>query len=122
MRGVNVALPAGGTISGRVTSPGGPGLSTVCVESYPVRGDGQEGFATTGSSGRYRCPASRPGRYRVFFDTTADCDTSQDGLVPQWYPDAASRASGHGRDRPGRGHHAGHQRDAPAPTAASRAP
>lgn len=92
VRGVNAALPAGGTISGRVTSPGRPALSTVCVESYPVRGDGPEGFTTTGSSGRYTLPGLQAGRYRVFFDTTADCDSSQDGLVPRWYPDAASRA------------------------------
>lgn len=93
VRGVNVALSAGGTISGRVTSPGGRGLSSVCVESYPVRGSAQEGEVLTGTDGRYQLPDLQPGRYRVFFDTTADCDFSQDGLVPQWYRDAASRAS-----------------------------
>ena len=92
VRGVNAALPAGGTISGRITSPGGAGLSSVCVESDPVRGGGLAGFTTTGSDGRYALPGLEPGPYRVFFDTTADCDSSQDGLVPQWYPDAASRA------------------------------
>lgn len=90
--GVNAALPAGGMISGRVTSPGGPGLSSVCVEGYPVRAGGQEGYTYTGTDGRYTLPNLQSGQYRVFFDTTADCDFSQDGLVPRWYRDAASRA------------------------------
>jgi hypothetical protein len=50
------------------------------------------GSVFTGTDGRYRLTNLQPGRYRVFFDTTADCDFSQDGLVPQWYRDTASRA------------------------------
>lgn len=92
VRGVNAALPAGGTISGRVTSPSGRTLASVCVAAYPVRGGAQENVDFTGTDGRYTVPNLEAGQYRVFFDTTADCDYSPAGLVPRWYKNAGSRA------------------------------
>ncbi len=95
--GVNIARPPGGSISGQVLS-GSPATppGDVCVDAVPAASSGVAATAsveTTGSDGRYQLRNLPAGRYQVFFNTTGGCDNSQDGLVPQWYDSASSRAA-----------------------------
>jgi Carboxypeptidase regulatory-like domain len=92
--GINAALPAGGSISGSVLA-GSPaaGQGNVCVEADPVSADGLESLMTTSQDGHYALTNLRPGKYRVLFATRTDCDESPNGLVPQWYRAARSRAT-----------------------------
>lgn len=92
--GVSAALPAGGSISGRVLA-GTPavGQSGVCVEADPVKAGVLSRLVLTGPGGRYQVPNLQPGRYKVHFLTRDSCDTSQDGLVPQWYKGAGTAAT-----------------------------
>ncbi|HEY1616780.1 MAG TPA: carboxypeptidase-like regulatory domain-containing protein [Streptosporangiaceae bacterium] len=93
--GVNVALPAGGSIAGHAL--GGPQGSTregyVCVEADPVSPGGLENTAYTGDTGHYLLMGLLPGKYRVYFDTTGGCDNSLYGLRPQWFQNATTRAA-----------------------------
>jgi protocatechuate 3,4-dioxygenase beta subunit len=93
--GVNVALPAGGSIAGHAL--GGPQGSTresdVCVEAYPVSPGGLVNTAYTGDTGHYLLMSLLPGKYRVYFDTAGGCDNSLYGLRPQWFQDATTRAT-----------------------------
>lgn len=88
------AVPDGGSISG-VVQAGSPatGQGNVCVEAVPLSATGEGGFASTDGSGRYAMTNLAAGRYQVYFDTVTDCDYSPNGLVPQWYHDAASQAA-----------------------------
>jgi protocatechuate 3,4-dioxygenase beta subunit len=93
--GVNVKLRVAGSISGHVL--GGPrgsaGQGQVCVEADPVSPAGLQGSATTDYTGYYLIRSLLPGKYRVYFDTTGECDNSLDGLRPQWYEAAETRAA-----------------------------
>jgi hypothetical protein len=92
--GVSAALTAGGSVSGRVLA-GAPaiGQSDVCVEADPVKAGGLSNFVLTRSGGRYQVRNLQPGRYKVHFLTRGNCDTSQDGLVPQWYKGSATKGT-----------------------------
>jgi Carboxypeptidase regulatory-like domain len=92
--GINAALPVGGSISGTVLA-GSPatGQDNVCVNADPVSAGGLGNFTSTRQDGRYALTNMRPGKYRVFFATRINCDDSPNGLVPQWYRAARSRAT-----------------------------
>jgi hypothetical protein len=95
LTGINATMQPGATISGRVTSGSGTGLSGVCVfvttpglvENPQVIAIGPEpfvpavDFATTGSGGRYQVSNLQPGQYELAF---AGCE-AKGNLVTQWY-------------------------------------
>jgi hypothetical protein len=108
VRAPEAAIPAGGSISGVVRAGSPPaGQGNVCVEAAPLSASAISGFASTADSGRYVLTNLAAGRYRVYFDTVTDCDASLNGLVPQWYDNAASQAAARivtvraGQRRPG---------------------
>ena len=65
--GINGVLTIGGTISGRVTGPGGKPAGGVCVSAFDPAAASFEGFTSTSKSGRYVVTGLSTGRYEVTF-------------------------------------------------------
>ncbi len=84
--GINIVLPPGGTIAGRITVRGtGKPAVDVCVavsNGNPLTGPS---VAVTGSGGRYRVTGLGVGSYRVTVDTS-DCEETAENLAPATRP------------------------------------
>jgi protocatechuate 3,4-dioxygenase beta subunit len=93
--GVDIRLPLGGSVSGRVTSKsGGKPLGGVCVILAPVKAIGGFSFASTDAHGRYEATQLQAGSYRVYI-ADPSCNEFPDAVppfAPQWY---------NGQPRPG---------------------
>ena len=86
--GVNIRLPLGGSVSGRVTSKaGGRPLGGVCVQLLPVKANGGSSFATTDRQGRYVATQLHAGNYRAYIGDPT-CEEFTDAVppfAPQWF-------------------------------------
>jgi len=91
--GINVRIPASGSISGRVLagSPAG-GRGNVCVIAVPVKPGGSFGLTTTNPDGTYKITELATGKYQVYF---ADpyCFFPDDDLAPLWFNDQPTQAT-----------------------------
>ncbi|MCL5445014.1 MAG: carboxypeptidase regulatory-like domain-containing protein, partial [Actinobacteria bacterium] len=88
---INVALAAGGSITGTVTNSSGTGLSGICVDVSSSSGYAGPAFTpTTGTSGAYSVTGLATGTYTVEFST--GCGNTGNYL-DQWYKGASSQAS-----------------------------
>ena len=67
--GVSQRLPTGGSISGRVTGPGGVPLAGICVEFDGPKYPGYLDYVTTRADGRYRVNALLTHDYTVTFNS-----------------------------------------------------
>lgn len=87
--GVNLRMPAGGSISGTIVSRSGAGpISGVCVQALPVRPNDSPGsFGVTGGRGHYFAADLAPGKYHVYFSDGACGAFSETNVpfAPQWY-------------------------------------
>lgn len=95
--GVNIELPVGGSVSGRITSQAGgtPLGGGVCVLLLPVKANRGFGFAFTDSHGRYVAPQLEAGNYRAYI-ADPNCNEFSDAVppfAPQWYNDQPSQAT-----------------------------
>lgn len=77
--GVDVVLPHGGRVSGRVTGPDGQPLEGACAAALAV-GSGSAASALTGSDGRYTIRGVEKGAYYVH---VTRCRAGN--WAPQWY-------------------------------------
>lgn len=94
--GVNIKMPVGGSVSGRITSQaGGTPLGGVCVLLLPVKANGGFGFAITDDHGRYVNRQLDAGKYRAYI-ADPSCNEFSDAVppfAPQWYNDQPSQAT-----------------------------
>jgi len=96
--GVNVKMPAGGSISGTVVSRAGSvPLSGTCVLAEPVHPStsGLFDLGVTDGHGRYTITQLSAGKYHVYFSDPAcgDPDNANVPFAPQWYRDEPSEAA-----------------------------
>jgi hypothetical protein len=90
--GVNGAVPNGGSVSGTVQAGSPPATQAgVCVEAIPKATGNLQVATTTTHTGHYVLSNLHAGNYFIHFDTAAACDTSQDGLISQWYDGVATQ-------------------------------
>jgi hypothetical protein len=93
LTGIDVRLPAGGSLSGRVLT-GSPAAARgdVCVIAVPVKTGGSFGVTTTNPDGTYQITELAPGKYQVYF---ADpyCYLPDDDLAPVWFKDQPTPAT-----------------------------
>lgn len=87
--GVNIRLPLGGSVSGRITSQAGgkPLGGGVCVLLLPVKASGAPGLAVTDGHGRYVATQLEAGAYRAYI-ADPNCNELSDEVppfAPQWY-------------------------------------
>jgi hypothetical protein len=90
LTGVNVTLPAAGTLAGTVLGAGAVAEPGICVEATPATGSGMAGLAVTGPAGLYQMTGLAPGTYDVKF--TARCVLGTGAFVSQWYNGQPSQA------------------------------
>jgi protocatechuate 3,4-dioxygenase beta subunit len=96
--GVNIKLPLGGSVSGRVSSQvGGRPLGNVCVLLLPVRASGvfDFGFGFTDGHGRYVASQLKVGRYRAYIGDPScdDFPELEPPVAPQWYNGQPAQAT-----------------------------
>ena len=97
--GVNIALKAGGTISGRVLASAGsktPQAST-CVLAVPIDPHGSRQTIMTKNDGSYLLPDLAPGKYQVYFGDPYcvnfnDFSQHEATTAPQWFQGQAAQA------------------------------
>ena len=91
--GINIKLKAGGSVSGLVTSAVSKSpQGGVCVLLLPVNPSNGDGFAVTGSNGRYTAPDLAPGKYHADFGDPF-CPFTAQALAPQWYNDQPTEST-----------------------------
>jgi hypothetical protein len=88
---VNASLHQGGSISGRVTGPGGKDVAGACVELFQLPG-GLMDEAETGAYGAYTLSGLAAGRYKVELGDP-NCSDGGAGLAGQWYDGAGGSGS-----------------------------
>ncbi len=89
--GANGALGEGGSVSGRVTGPGGRGVPGACVEAFPQPG-GAESYGTTGRFGKYLLTSLVPGRYKVRLGDPG-CSDGPANLAAEWFDQSIGMGS-----------------------------
>ena len=89
--GVDGWLREGGSISGRVTGPGGRGVPGACVEAFPSP-RGAESYGATGRSGNYVLTSLVPGRYKVRLGDPG-CSYGPANLAARWFDQVGGRGS-----------------------------
>jgi hypothetical protein len=83
--GINIALDRSGTISGRITTPSGQGISNATVTATTIGGGLSGGFATTNATGYYRVTSGlSSGNYMVVAVSGSAVNTTM--LVPSLNP------------------------------------
>jgi protocatechuate 3,4-dioxygenase beta subunit len=94
LSGINVRLPAGGSITGTVLA-GSPSAarSDVCVVIVPVKANGSFGLAATKPDGTYRVSGLATGQYQVNFADPNCFFSPNDDLAPQWFNDQQTQAT-----------------------------
>jgi hypothetical protein len=80
--GIDLALPSGGSISGRVTGGAGEPLADICVDVYSLDGEFWISGADTLADGSYAAGGILGGAYKVEF---TDC--YEEELPGEWYND-----------------------------------
>jgi len=85
-RNINLALPKGGSITGKITIRGtrapARGVCVVARNADPLG----TGFAATGRDGRYRMVGLRAGSYRIAVVTAFGCESRGELLAPASLP------------------------------------
>ncbi|HEY3905254.1 MAG TPA: carboxypeptidase-like regulatory domain-containing protein, partial [Streptosporangiaceae bacterium] len=99
--GINLALKAGGIISGRVLD--GPSAKTpqagTCVAAIPAKPNGSLQSIRTKADGTYALPDLDPGKYQVYFgdiyciDFGLDIPSREATTAPQWFNNQAVRSA-----------------------------
>jgi hypothetical protein len=89
--GVNGSVGRGGSLTGRVTGPGGRPEPGMCVDVFTHRG-GLVSLVSTSRNGQYLASGLAVGRYDVLLGDP-NCSDGSPGLASQWYDGAASRSS-----------------------------
>jgi hypothetical protein len=84
---INAQLDLGGSISGRITAPSGPGIPNVNVRIYDIA-QNEVRSRLTDSTGTYSVVGLRTGSYRVYFDTLPAAN-----FISEWYNDKAAAGS-----------------------------
>jgi Carboxypeptidase regulatory-like domain len=94
LNGINVRLPAGGSVTGTVLA-GSPSAarSDVCVIIVPVKANGSFGLAATHPDGTYRVSGLAAGQYQVNFADPNCFFSPNDDLAPQWFNDRHTQAT-----------------------------
>ncbi len=94
LNGINVRLPAGGSVTGTVLA-GSPSVarSDVCVIIVPVKANGSFGLAATHPDGTYRVSGLAAGQYQVNFADPNCFFSPNDDLAPQWFNDQQTQAT-----------------------------
>jgi hypothetical protein len=94
-RNINLALPRGGSITGKITIRGtrapARGVCVVARNGDPLA----SGFAATGRDGRYRMIGLRGGSYRIAVVTAFGCETRGELLGPTSLPGRVRVTAGH---------------------------
>jgi hypothetical protein len=83
LTGVDVTLPAAGSVAGSVLDASAVAVPGICVEATPATGSGMAGLAVTGPTGLYLMTGLAPGTYLIRF--TARCVVGTGSFVSQWY-------------------------------------
>jgi hypothetical protein len=91
--GVSQRLPTGGSISGRVTGPGGVPLAGICIEFDGPKYPGYLDYVTTRPDGRYRINALLTHDYTVTFNSYGCGADSQYQQLQ--YPSPVKVSEGH---------------------------
>jgi len=93
-RNINLALPKGGSITGKITIRGTRAPARgVCVVARNADPFGA-GFAATGRDGRYRIIGLGAGSYRVAVVTAFGCESRREFLAPASLPGRVRVAAG----------------------------
>jgi hypothetical protein len=87
VRGINALLGGTATITGTVTSEGGPAMERVNVTAYTKDGS-SPGYAVTDENGVYTIQGMRPGAYTLQFE-----DYSWSGFATEWWNNQAAEVS-----------------------------
>src|SRR5262249_21943939 len=92
--GINVRLPAGGSISGTVLT-GSPSTAKgdVCVLILPVKSGGRLGIPATKPDGTYKVSGLAAGQYQVNFSDPNCFFSSGNDLAPQWFNNQQTQAT-----------------------------
>jgi hypothetical protein len=87
--GIDGTLPVGATISGRVTNPGGSGVSSASMYARPIGGSEPDAVyaSTDDNDGFYTISSLRLGSYVVDYEGYAD------GTAHEWWNNAYSSAA-----------------------------
>lgn len=86
---INIALPPGGSIAGRVTDAGGTPLTGLDIDVYDATGTRQAANAVTGADGTYDIGGFPAGQYRLRVDPTV-----LQGYPRTWFPTAYAESGG----------------------------
>ena len=90
--GINAAMAAGGSISGKVTAAaGGANLAGICVNANPTGGGGGSGATTTAADGTYTITGLAAGSYDVQFSASGFCGGGN--YATEWYNNQTSQFS-----------------------------
>jgi hypothetical protein len=98
-KGINLALKAAGTISGRILGGinGKSPQGDACVVSVPENPDGSLLSAMSNASGRYVLPDVTPGKYRIYFGDVYcigfNDEAPEATFAPQWFGGQSAEAA-----------------------------
>jgi protocatechuate 3,4-dioxygenase beta subunit len=94
LNGINVRLPAGGSITGTVLA-GSPSAarSDVCVVIVPVKANGSFGLTASHPDGTYRVSGLAAGQYQVNFADPNCFFSPNDDLASQWFNQQQTQAT-----------------------------
>jgi protocatechuate 3,4-dioxygenase beta subunit len=85
--GINALIGTSATITGTVTSEGGPAMERVHVTAHTKNGS-SPAYAVTDANGNYTLAGLRPGAYTLQFE-----DYSWSGFASEWWNNQAAEAS-----------------------------